>query len=97
MEEFECPECGDYRWGTSNCTSPEDEWIGHCHGDFCNFTWPRKDDHLYFRVSVKSQKIESIKSRIQSLVDLEPGTVWTEYHWRDALQLQQEFNNLDDE
>jgi len=97
MEEFHCPECGDFRFGTSNCTSPEKELIGECHGDHCNFKWPRKDDHLYFRANVNVQKLESIKSRIQALVDLNPGDVWTEYHWREVLQLQQEFNLLDDE
>jgi hypothetical protein len=95
MEEFHCPKCGSFKFGTENCTSPEEEWIGYCHGDYgCDFTWPRKDDHLYF-VDVKAAELESIRKRIQFLVDMEPGTVWDEYHWRGALQLQQEFNNLE--
>ena len=35
-------------------------------------------------------KTTSIKERLDHLVDLQPGTVWTEYHWRDVLQLKQE-------
>lgn len=44
---FECPKCGGNKFGTSNCTSPFEEWKGHCHN--CNFEWDRKkDDDKYF-------------------------------------------------
>lgn len=45
--KFKCPECGSYRFGTSNCTSPIEEWIGHCNGWGCKFEWPRSDDAKY--------------------------------------------------
>ena len=45
---FECPKCGGERFGTSNCMSSEDMWIGHCHGSEdrpgCGFTWKRSED-----------------------------------------------------
>ncbi len=50
MEGFECPKCGSYMFGTSKCTGPRDEMIGHCHGYeawHCDFTWERKDDAKY--------------------------------------------------
>lgn len=45
--KFECPECGSYKFGTSNCTSPATEWVGNCHGYGCHFEWPRTDDVKY--------------------------------------------------
>lgn len=39
--EFICPRCGSGLWGTSHCTGDKSEWIGHCHGDGCRFTWHR--------------------------------------------------------
>lgn len=49
---FTCPNCGGYRWGTSGCTGPFDEMIGHCHGDDthdgCGFRWIRKQDDLKY-------------------------------------------------
>ena len=51
-EQFTCPECGSHHFGTSNCTSPSDKWVGHCHGYIggqpCRFSWPRTDDSKYF-------------------------------------------------
>ena len=46
-EVFTCPKCGSHEFGTSNCTSPYSEWVGHCGN--CRFSWPReKDDATYF-------------------------------------------------
>jgi hypothetical protein len=39
---------------------------------------------------------ETLKARLEWLTNLEPGTVWTEYHWREALQLEQEVTDLGD-
>jgi hypothetical protein len=45
MKTFKCPECGDYRFGTSNCLKPFSEWVGECHGykngQKCMFVWQR--------------------------------------------------------
>jgi len=48
--EFCCPKCGSYMFGSSQ----EDgkDMIRHCHGNEqwrCGFTFPQKDDHLYFK------------------------------------------------
>ena len=44
--KFKCPKCGDFRWGTSNCTKPKSEWMGHCHGYKdgrpCGLSWHRE-------------------------------------------------------
>lgn len=44
--KFVCPNCGDFRWGTSNCTKPTSEWMGHCHGYKdgrpCGLSWHRE-------------------------------------------------------
>lgn len=48
---FKCPECGGYKFGTSDCSKPIAEWIGECHGgdhwDGCGFEWSRSDDIKY--------------------------------------------------
>ena len=44
-KEFCCPECGSNYWGTSGMTGPFEEWIGCCHGQGCEFTWKRTEDH----------------------------------------------------
>jgi len=44
---FECPKCGDYRWGTSAPDHPD--WstaIGVCNG--CSFRWLRTNDKEVF-------------------------------------------------
>ncbi len=45
---FTCPNCGGYKWGTSNCNDDKSKWIGHCHGGngftSCGFTWHRATD-----------------------------------------------------
>ena len=46
-KEFKCPECGGFRWGTTNCNQDFSEWVGHCN-DCHNFKWPRTEDHKYF-------------------------------------------------
>lgn len=38
--------------------------------------------------------VERIKKIARWLVELEPGTVWTEYHWREALQLEKDLEEL---
>lgn len=47
-KNFECPQCGGYKWGTSRCTANKQEWLGHCHGSDthsgCGFTWHRATD-----------------------------------------------------
>lgn len=35
---------------------------------------------------------QKILEHIQMLADIQPGTVWTEYHWRDIMQLSKEFD-----
>lgn len=50
--KFKCPECGGYKFGSSDCTS--DNMKGHCHNDLpdgsrCLFTWDRNtEDEKYF-------------------------------------------------
>ena len=44
LGDFTCPECGSREWGTSNCMGPVESMVGHCHGGFCHFTWPRTED-----------------------------------------------------
>ena len=46
---FKCPQCGSGRWGTHNLDDHPKKWIGSCHGDNCDFEWPRTQDHLYFQ------------------------------------------------
>lgn len=46
-KEFKCPECGGFRWGTTNCNQDFSEWVGRCN-DCNNFKWPRTEDHKYF-------------------------------------------------
>lgn len=44
---FTCPECGSHEFGTSGCTGPLEEMLGHCHGNGCRFEWPRDEDDRY--------------------------------------------------
>jgi hypothetical protein len=45
---FKCPCCGDYKFGS---TGYPPNMQRHCHGRECRFTWPAKDDPLYFYVN----------------------------------------------
>ncbi len=45
IETFICPECGSEYWGTYGATGPLEEMEGHCHGNGCDFTWKRDEDH----------------------------------------------------
>jgi hypothetical protein len=44
--KFKCPKCGGYKFGSSNCTKPFSEWMGHCHGYKdgrpCGLSWHRE-------------------------------------------------------
>ncbi len=56
--DFFCPACEAFtQWGTSNCTGPDDTWVGHCYGPRGDggcagrFSWPRTEDGKHFRVN----------------------------------------------
>jgi hypothetical protein len=60
--QFKCPRCGGLEFGTSLDMGALDDpqsGTGHCHGmigDYpnprmCGFTWPRRDDVKYFKLT----------------------------------------------
>ena len=67
---FTCPKCRSHEWGTSNCTSPYSEWVGHCHNYRCGFSWPReKDDAKYFEYAPAPDAGAAERAVVEALRD----------------------------
>lgn len=78
VKDFHCPKCKSSLFGSDTGANP---WIGYCHGDYCEFKWPRDCDYKYFHYKdeerqnsmanktassyVKSRGLKNIKQMIE--------------------------------